>query len=662
MKNKNVEEKENVVEVPKGVLSKNAKGIKDLIAPAGIDFSHINHVEIVSTKTRYARSMIVANIPRMCTFPEFLRSMYTFGDVNTSVFISPVSESSSQTDLNRTINELEAERLVAIDRGDINRERILAQKRIEAEDLRDQIASGFNKLYESTIVCTLFAYSLEDLDKETELLASEMSKTLIDVKPAWAIQEEAFRSNLPFNENTIKKAHNFDRNSMATVFPFFSSEVGHENGIPIGFDKQTGLPILFDNFSSTLTNYNLVIFGKSGAGKGVTIKTITARSSVLMGIESLALDAEGEYGVVADALGGVNVTISPNSNTIINLFDIEPETVKDEITGRERVVLNIENKVEDVTQALLTMARGSTRSEEVNELTKQIIAESVAEEYESRGITDDINSLYEENDQTKRFSKNYIGRVKKEMPTIGSWFKRILRKGQENENPDYRFHYSYLSKVMKQYVREYNGQMAYFDGQSTFELLDGKPFINLDISQLEERFARPLAQQILLSWIWEKYVKKNSEDKEKAAKKRVLIDEAWMLLPYPEAVDFLNTMARRARKRNVSLAVMSQKFQDFYEKPEAQAVLTSSDTKLFLAQDKSEIPYIKEVFKLSEGEAAFLTTCNRGEGLLKVGSDTAIISIRPTKKEFEFVETNVNKIKLIQEQKQKEEQRNNSQS
>lgn len=644
MKNKNVEENQNVVETPKGVLGKNAKSIKDLIAPAGIDFSNINHVEIVSTKTRYARSMIVANIPRMCTFPEFLRSMYTFGDVNTSVFISPVSESSSQTDLNRTINELEAERLVAIDRGDINRERILAQKRIEAEDLRDQIASGFNKLYESTIVCTLFAYSLEDLDKETELLASEMAKTLIDVKPAWAIQEDAFRSNLPFNENTIKKAHNFDRNSMATVFPFFSSEVGHENGIPIGFDKQTGLPILFDNFSSTLTNYNLVIFGKSGAGKGVTIKTITARSSVLMGIESLALDAEGEYGVVADALGGVNVTISPNSNTIINLFDIEPETVKDEITGRERVVLNIENKVEDVTQALLTMARGSTRSEEVNELTKQIIAESVAEEYESRGITDDINSLYEDNDPTRRFSRNYIGRVKKEMPTIGSWFKRILRKGQENENPDYRFHYSYLSKVMKQYVREYNGQMAYFDGQSTFELLDGTPFINLDISQLEERFARPLAQQILLSWIWEKFVKKNSEDKSKARMKRVIVDEAWMLLPYPEAVDFLNTMARRARKRNVSLAIISQRFQDFYENSEVQAVLTSSDTKLFLAQDKSEIQYLKEVFKLSDGEANFLITCLKGEGLLKVGSDTAILQIVPTAREFDFVDTNLNSI------------------
>ena len=230
------------------------------------------------------------------------------------------------------------------------------------------------------------------------------------------------------------------------------------------------------------------------------------------------------------------------------------------------------------------------------------------------------------------------------MPTIGSWYKRISENAKLNDNPDYRFHYSYLIKVMKQYVREFDGQMAYFDGQSTFELLDNIPFINLDISGLEERFARPLAQQILLSWIWEKYVKKNSEDKNKASRKRVLVDEAWMLLPYPEAVDFLNTMARRARKRNVSLAVISQKFQDFYEKPEVQAVLTSSDTKLFLAQDKSEIEYIKEVFKLSEGEAYFLTTCNRGEGLLKVGSDTAIIAIQPTKKEFEFVETNVNKL------------------
>jgi len=624
------------------------KTIKELIAPSGIDASHIDHLEIISNVTRYARSFFVGTLPRMATFPELFRDMYLFSDINTSVYIKPISEERSQNELNKTINELETERLVAADRGNINRESALTQKRFETEALRDEIAAGFNKLYEASIVATIFAYNMDDLNRDSKLLSSEMAKSLVSMRSAWGLQEEAFKANVPLMDDQLQRTHTFDRHSMATVFPFTTSEIGHPTGVPLGFNKQTGTPILFDNFHQSLTNYNMVIFAKSGAGKSVTMKTLISRSSVLMDIESLALDAEGEYSIVTEALGGINVVISPNSQTVINVFDIETEMVKDEITGKERIVLNIENKVEDVTQALLTMSRGSTRSTEVNEVTKQIIAEAVAEEYMALGITNDPASLYE-GKQNSVLNNNLLYRNKKEMPTIGSWYKRIINKARENENPDYNSHYSYLLKVMKQYIREYNGQMAYFDGQSTFELLDGAPFINLDISQLEERFARPLAQQILLSWIWEKYVKKNSEDRRKARKKRVIVDEAWMLLPYAEAVDFLNTMARRARKRNVSLAIISQRFQDFYEKAEAQAVLTSSDTKLFLAQDKSEIQYLAEVFKLSEGEANYLVTCGKGEGLLKVGQDTAILQITPTKKEFEFVETNLNKLVQRQE-------------
>ena len=417
-----------------------------------------------------------------------------------------------------------------------------------------------------------------------------------------------------------------------------------------GINKQTGLPVIFDNFDHSMTNYNMIIFGKSGAGKSVTIKTIMSRSAVLMGIENLVLDAEGEYVSMAETLRGINIDISPSSNTIINIFDIEPEITKDEITGRDIFTLNVENKVEDVTQALLTMARGSTKSEEVTELTKQIISEVVSEEYKEKGFTNNIDSLYLDSDELS----GKITKQKKDMPTISTWYERLEKKARENDNATYEFHYNYLIKVMKQYCRKFDGQMAYFDGQSTFDLMEGCPFININISQLEERFARPLAQQILLSWIWEKYVKKNSEDKSKARHKRVLVDEAWMLLAYPEAVDFLNTMARRARKRNVSLTVVSQKFQDFYENKAAQAVLTSAETKLFLAQDKSEIEYLKEVFKLSDGETDFLLTATRGEGLLRLGYESAVIAIKPTQKEFEFVETNLSKIIEMKKKKQQQ--------
>ena len=613
--------------------------IKEVIAPSGIDASKLDHMEIISSVTRYARSFYISGLPRSCIFPELFRDLYMFGDMNTSIYIYPIAEDTSQKDLNKTIVELETERIMASEKGNINRESDVNQKRYETEVLRDQIAAGFNKLYQATIVSTLFTYNMQDLDRLTKLLANEMSKSLINIKSAWAMQEDAFRSCLPLMNNTINKKQLFDRPSMGTIFPFLTSEVGHPTGVPLGINKQTGEPILFDNFHHSLTNYNMVIFAKSGAGKSVTMKTLISRSSVLMGIESLALDAEGEYYAVAEALGGINIIVSPTSSTIINVFDIEIEKAKDAITGRERETLNIENKIEDVTQALMTMAKGSTKTELVNEITKQIISESVAIEYEKIGITSDPLSLY---DVSK--SIGTLGKKKKKMPTIGSWYKTLEQMAKENDNDDYKFHFSYLLKVMKQYIREFGGQMAYFDGQSTYELQDGATFINIDISQLEERFARPLAQQILLSWIWEKFVKKNSEDRKKAKQKRVIVDEAWMLLPFPEAVDFLNKMARRARKRNVSLAIISQRFQDFYEKPEAQAVLTSSDTKLFLAQDKSEIELLQEVFKLSSGEASFLITCVRGEGLLKVGTETAILQITPTEKEFQFIETNLNKI------------------
>ena len=634
-------EEQNKLEVSQddgvNVLENDKSTLHDLLAPSGIDATHFDYLEIFSKISRFARTFYITTIPRQATFPYFLAPLYEFGDANTSVYITPINENASIKDLNKTIVELESERVVANNRGDINRLSVLGTKQAEAEDLRDQIAAGYNKLFDATIICTLFAYNKLELDKYSEILTMEASKNQLGLKTAWALQEEGFKSNLPLNDNKITKKHTFDRGSMSTVFPFVNAEAGMDTGIPIGINKQTGLPLIFDNFSSTLTNYNMIIFGKSGSGKSVTIKTIMARSAVLMGVENLVLDAEGEYTVVAEALRGINVDISPTSDTIINIFDIETEMVKDEITGQERIELNVENKVEDVTQALLTMARGATKSEEVNELTKQIIAEIVAEEYKAKGITSDPESLYEENEINGQ-------KVKKEMPTITSWYERLIIKNNENKIETYQYHFDYLVKVMKQYCKKFNGQMAYFDGQSTFELLESCPFININISKLEERFARPLAQQILLSWIWEKYVKKNSEDKKKARAKRVLVDEAWMLLAYPEAVDFLNTMARRARKRNVSLTVVSQKFQDFYENKACQAVLTSAETKLFLAQDKSEIEYLKEVFKLSEGEANFLITCSRGEGLIKIGYQSAVIAIKPTQREFEFVETNLQKI------------------
>ena len=76
------------------------QSIKELIAPSGIDASNIDYLEIISNVKKYARSFFVSTLPRMCTFPELFRDMYFFGDINTSIYINPIQEARSQSELN----------------------------------------------------------------------------------------------------------------------------------------------------------------------------------------------------------------------------------------------------------------------------------------------------------------------------------------------------------------------------------------------------------------------------------------------------------------------------------------------------------------------------------------------------------------------------------
>ena len=69
---------EKVVDNRDGFGLLKRKTIKELIAPAGIDASNIDRLEIISTTNRFARTFFISALPRMATFPELLRDMYMF--------------------------------------------------------------------------------------------------------------------------------------------------------------------------------------------------------------------------------------------------------------------------------------------------------------------------------------------------------------------------------------------------------------------------------------------------------------------------------------------------------------------------------------------------------------------------------------------------------
>ena len=81
---------------------------------------------------------------------------------------------------------------------------------------------------------------------------------------------------------------------LAAMFPIARTKSSVKEGIYLGRDLFTGLPMNLETFTDGLANANIAIFGVAGAGKSVTVKTIIGRTA-LINIRLSILDIEGEY-------------------------------------------------------------------------------------------------------------------------------------------------------------------------------------------------------------------------------------------------------------------------------------------------------------------------------------------------------------------------------
>lgn len=154
--------------------------------------------------------------------------------------------------------------------------------------------------------------------------------------------------------------------------------------------------------------------------------------------------------------------------------------------------------------------------------------------------------------------------------------------------------------------------------------LHNAPIVTFDISRLEESILRPVGMFIALSFTWEKFVKKNPY-----IKKRVVCDEAWMLVNknmagHEYTAQFLENCARRIRKRNGGLLVASQNFYEFANSDQGKAVLTNTAVNIFLRQDSTDIDALQNTFKLSDGERNFLLSAKRGEMLIRMNGESSV--------------------------------------
>ena len=85
-----------------------------------------------------------------------MHALYNFGNIDTSVYISPVDSETAKAELSKIRTNLEMEYLTA--QGS-NRADDMANKVQEAQMPRTEIRDGINKLYEVSIISTLYEES-----------------------------------------------------------------------------------------------------------------------------------------------------------------------------------------------------------------------------------------------------------------------------------------------------------------------------------------------------------------------------------------------------------------------------------------------------------------------------------------------------------------------
>ena len=576
----------------------------DIIAPSAIQVE-FDYLQIGG---RYTRTLFVSGYPRFVS-ANWLGPLINFDNsLDLSMFYYPVSSKSVLDDLRRKIAEMEATINSDSERGKVVDPGVKAALE-DAKSLQDQLVKGIERFFQFSFYITIGAETLDELNNITKRVEATAGSLLLITKHASLQMEQGFQSTIPYSLDKLMITRNMDTTSLATTFPFTSSELTSTEGILYGMNMHNGSLIIFDRFS--LENANTVVFAKSGAGKSYLVK-LEALRSLMFGTEVIIIDPENEYERLAEAVGGEYVNFSPSSGVKINPFDLSG-VYEEGVNELGLKILSLH------TLFKILFSHEITNSEEA------VLDKALVGTYKLKGITADPSTQ------------------SKEPPLMEDLYKMLLTMEDEEAHA--------LAERMERYIK---GSLAgIFDQRTNVNI--NNSFTVFSVRDLEDQL-RPIAIFLILDYIWTR-IKKD-------LKKRVLIvDEAWYLMKYPDSALFMYGIAKRARKYFLGLTTVTQDVQDFLNTDYGKAIVTNSSIQILLKQHPAAIDGISDVFYLSQGERRLLLSAGIGEGIFFAGTNHVAIKVVASEEEHQLITTNPEDIlkmehgeSLVKEEVDKQEQ------
>lgn len=565
---------------------------KDIIAPSALEVE----TDFIKIGTKFYRTLFTV-INRRFVEINWLSTLINFdASLTVAMYIYPSDGKEILDDLRRKITEMEAELTTDIQRGRIVNPATQA-KLEDALNLQADLVKGEERFFQMGLYITVSAESKEQMDKVTKNLEAAMGALMVLTKRTTFDAENAFITTLPLGSDRLNLTRNMDTTSLATTFPFVSSDLSDDKGIMYGINEHNGSLVIFDRFS--MQNYNMVVFATAGAGKSYLIK-LEALRSLMMGTDIIVIDPENEYKDLCEAAGGQYIAFGYGEASKINPFDLS--LIVDEGDN----ALNA--KILGVHKLLKVMLG------ELDPIEESILDRAVVDAYKMKGITPDPDTQ------------------SKEPPLVEDLYKSLI--GMEDKQAQM------IAARLEKYIK---GSFAGIFNQKTTVNLKSE-FVVFGIKNLEDTL-RPVAMHIILDYIWT-IVKKEM-------RRRILIvDEAWYLMQYPDSAAFLRGIVKRGRKYYLGVTTITQDVDDFLETAYGREIVTNSAIQILLKQHSAAIDQIGEVFYLSEGEKQLLLSADKGEGIFFAGQNHVAIRVVASEDEHKLITSNPEEVmKMKQQQK-----------
>ena len=498
------------------------------------------------------------------------------GPADVSLHVEPIPPRAAADRLRRQLARLESSRRIDAARGRLA-DPALDVSAEDARALAERLARGDGRLFSVSVFATARGADEDSLDREATRLRALLDSLLLDAVPAVYRQMQGWLTTLPLGLDLLRLRRTMDTAALAAAFPFASADLSDPAGVLYGRNARSNGLVFWDRWARH--NFNEVVLARSGAGKSYFAKTGLLRH-LCTGAEAFVIDPEDEYARLALSVGGVVVRLgSPGAR--LNPFDLDGEPDALERRGM-------------FAHTLVGLLLGAPLSP----AERAALDRAVLTAYRDRGITSDP-------------------RTHRRPPPLLADVAAALARDASAQAADL------AARLGPFTVGTHRGL---FDGHTTTEPRGHLVVFSVRDLPAELRGAGTL---LALDAVWRQVA-----DPASRRRRLVVVDEAWLLMHDAAGAAFLYRLAKSARKHWCGLTVISQDAADLLATDLGAAVVANAATQVLMAQAPQAVPALAEAFRLSEGEARFLLSADRGEGiLLGAGERVAFRSVASEEEE-----------------------------